>query len=634
MDTPPVTRAASRIAAGLATLVAALSLASCGSSGDSGATASTGAGAQGRAGTNATRLAPMDLTGAPRIDQDPAGAAAGIARYWSGYQRPSGDVFDPIYKRGGIRYSEAEWANLAIRLAVATGDEQLARFGLGAADWVASHPGVHRTAPSSFEDADMAEVALNLRRLPPSAERDRVARRVSAWLAKYRPALLLDSRYHTNKSLVEAVAIVDMLRAGVPLPRADFWRRRAMGVIGRSMPQVARTYTTTTSLGATTVLSDPTKNPISYHALTLGYLARAVQSLGPQAPLESRRLLVHMARGLVFLTAPDGDSAQWGRSQAQAWSGALGAYGLRVAERYATARERGRFEQTARALLTRLQTSYHRGPYGLFYVPAFADGGPEKAYTEPRGVDVYANAVTYVALAVKALAWQLDVPGGGRPRAVGPLAPLDGAVKLGQGSNGETIVVRRPTLWFGLRTAGMLSGNHGYDLRYDFGLYAAEARDAGGTWVDIIRPRPQTDGSGVDSAGPVLITAGGLRGYPTAERATTDPSGRVTVSVAWVHGTTTLARGNVVYVPLATGVRMAVLAPPGTRMEVSIFARDPEITAAGVRDGRALAQLGPGARVKVDRKRYGSAYDRVQRRVRVTFPVGAPSWVTYRLAPS
>ena len=156
-------------------------------------------------------------------------------------------------------------------------------------------------------------VAADLQRMEPSAERDRVAQRVKRWLAGYRPALLFDDTYHTNKSLVEAVGILEMLDAGVKLPRASFWRARAMAVIGTSLPRVARDYTTSTSMGATTVLSDPPKNPVSYHALTLAYLARATQILGRRTPIETRRLLVHMARGLVFLTAPDGDYAQWGR---------------------------------------------------------------------------------------------------------------------------------------------------------------------------------------------------------------------------------------------------------------------------------------------------------------------------------
>ena len=42
------------------------------------------------------------------------------------------------------------------------------------------------------------------------------------------------------------------------------WRLAREKVLARSIPAVEL-------LGATTVLSDPTKNPISYHALTLGY---------------------------------------------------------------------------------------------------------------------------------------------------------------------------------------------------------------------------------------------------------------------------------------------------------------------------------------------------------------------------
>jgi len=150
----------------------------------------------------------------------------------------------------------------------------------------------------------------------------------------------------------------------------------------------------------------------------------------------------------------------------------------------------------------------------------------------------------------------------------------------------------------------------------------------------VIRPRPQTNGTGVDSAGPVLVAADGTRAYPTTETASTDrASGRVTLAVAWMHGTETVARGNVVYTPTSTGVRMAVLPPAGLRVEMSIFARDPKIAAAGIRDGRSLTQFSAGARTKVDATRYGSAYDRVQRRIRVTFPAGAPTTVTYRLAP-
>jgi len=241
MESIPFTRLISPLLAVLAGALAALLLAACGSGGSSDATAASTATTtevQHVSGPK-DRLPPIDQRDAPAIDEDPAGAAAHIARYWAGYQLPTGDIIDPIYQRGGIRYSQAEWAYTALHLAARHPDPQLEAFGLAAASWVAARPQVHRTGPSSFEDADMAGVAVDLQRMTPSPARDRVAARVKRWLAQYRPALLYDGKYHTNKSLVEAVGVLDMLDAGVKLPRASLFRRRAMAVIGDSMPRVA-----------------------------------------------------------------------------------------------------------------------------------------------------------------------------------------------------------------------------------------------------------------------------------------------------------------------------------------------------------------------------------------------------------
>jgi len=636
MGSLPITRTAASL---LAVLLGAVTLSACGGGGSSDATASsvTAQTTTPRIAKATDRLPAMDLQDAPTFDADPAGAAAQIARYWTGYQLPTGDVVDPIYQRAGIRYSEAEWAYVALHLAARTPDPQLEAFGLDAANWVAERPQVHKTRPSSFEDADMAGLAVDLQKLPASPERDRVAAKVKRWLAGYRPALLFDDKYHTNKSLVEAVGILDMLDAGVKLPRAAFWRARAMAVVGTSMPSVARAYTTSTPMGATTVFSDPPKNPISYHALTLGYLARATQILGKRTPIETRRLLVHMARGLVFLTGPDGDFAQWGRSQAQAWASSLGAYGLRVAAPYATARERGRMYATANQLLRRMQAAYHQGPYGLYYVPAFAD--LDRPYVEPRGVDPYANAVTYIPLALKGLAWLPDAPKAptgddATPEQDAAATAVPGVTRLNPATNGESVVVRRPRLWFGVRPAGMLDGNHGYDLRYDFGPFVAKVRNGDGAWVDVLRPRPATTGKAVDSAGPVLVTPSG-NAYPTADGVRTTAAGVVTLDVAWMRGTSSVARGTVTLTPLAAGLRMTTsAAPAGTRFRVSVFARDPKLGKGTIRDGAALARVGRGLARVDPRARYGSAYDRVQDRVLVDYPDGAPVSIAYGLAGS
>jgi len=300
-----------------------------------------------------------------------------------------------------------------------------------------------------------------------------------------------------------------------------------------------------------------------------------------------------------------------------------------VAAPYATARERPRMQATADLLLRRMEQAYHRGPYGLYYVPAFTD--LDRPYVEPRGVDPYANLVTYLPLALKGLAWLPDAPAPAA-RADASAVAVSGTVRLNPGTNGETVVVRRPAVWFGVRPAGMLNGNHGYDLRYDFGLYAAKARTKAGAWVDVLRPRPATTGTAVDSAGPVLISPQG-RAYPTAESVRTTRDGSVVLGVAWVRDGTAVARGTVTYTPQGAGVRMTTSTPPaGTDLQLSIFARDPTLGAGTVRDGAALARIGRG-HARIDpRKRYGSAYDRVQQRVLVDYPDGARATVTYGLA--
>ena len=71
-----------------------------------------------------------------------------------------------------------------------------------------------------------------------------------------------------------------------------------------------------------TALSDRYAQPPAYHALTAGFLARAIDLAGAARPGRARRALGSPS-ALWAYQSPDGDLAYMGRSQGQAWALAL-----------------------------------------------------------------------------------------------------------------------------------------------------------------------------------------------------------------------------------------------------------------------------------------------------------------------
>src|SRR5207249_1692800 len=70
--------------------------------------------------------------------------------------------------------------------------------------------------------------------------------------------------------------------------------------------------------------------PLSYHALASGFLARAVQLLGNHAPAQARSLLRAATNGSWAFASPAGGVGYIGRSQDEAWTLPLTAYGAEV----------------------------------------------------------------------------------------------------------------------------------------------------------------------------------------------------------------------------------------------------------------------------------------------------------------
>jgi hypothetical protein len=335
-------------------------------------------------------------------------------------------------------------------------------------------------------------------------------RRWAGWLRHARIFWLRQPDYQ-NKTLVDAVAFLQLVRTGlhskVKGSALGDGRREA----GRLVVRLVNSRIPAIVRRRGFLLSDPGPHPLAYHALSYAMYARAVGLLGPRASPRAHAVLRKLAWTTDQVTAPTGDVAYWGRSQAMGWTLSSSAYGLA-----ATARERGvsgaarrRYLALADRLLTRLR-GYGSGPRGEWIVPALRQARSARA-----AIDHYAHAPEYTGLALVYLNWAISLLP--RHSTAGEIAadrPLRAVI--GQG-RARYAVVRQGNLWYAVRERG--TGG----LRYDFGVIAAKRREAGG-WRDIVPLRPASFGS----TGPVL-RRGRRHGLPVGTSMRVTGSGRVLI---------------------------------------------------------------------------------------------------------
>ncbi len=212
----------------------------------------------------------------------------------------------------------------------------------------------------------------------------------------------------SNKYLVEAVLGLELHNSGLasPIRGASLnvpgeARRRALHIIAELVPERAAMLRGRAAGHRITALSDRYAQPPAYHALTAGFLARAIDLAGAAAPARTRRALRIAVRTLWAYQSPDGDVAYMGRSQGQAWTLA---FAKLAAERAAG---RGCDDQTQDFLavgdraIRRLGALHPVGPNGMPIVPSA--NGPA---TIPA-LDDYAGDVVYNGLTLTALEWAL-----------------------------------------------------------------------------------------------------------------------------------------------------------------------------------------------------------------------------------
>lgn len=429
--------------------------------------------------------------------------ARAIAAPWPDLQGANGHfrdyVLERVPARGRDDYGDALLGYGLLQVGVRDGDRRAIESGLRALTRVANAGGLSE-AVSMFTFAGLA-AGYNLAREQLANEPLFVNNRRS-WeerLKRVRVLRLGLGRRVTNKSLVEAVAVLELVRTGlrsnVPgsvLSDPATATRLAERLLSRDLPAAARRY----ERGGRALIGDFPDLPLPYHALAVGFLGRAVDLLGSRAPSAARDTLDRAARASLALAAPDGDVGYAGRSQEQSWTLPLTAYGVELAGRTALARAAD-YRALAERAIGRLGAAYGIGPEGLFVTPALQialDAGI-------AGLDEYVAAASYNGLTLMALNWAIEAASGPAPGAGSIGADRSGSAVVGRGP-ASLATVRAGDVWFAVKQGP----EAGHDMRGDFGLLAFKARRADGSWEDVLRPLPRRKR---DSAGPVLRTSAG-----------------------------------------------------------------------------------------------------------------------------
>jgi len=506
--------------------------------------------------------------------------AQSIATPWPALQGPDGHFSDYVVNRapGPERddYGDAMLGYGLLQLAARTGDTRYADAGFRS---IAYTLGRARTsqAVAVFRYMALAS-AYNLAR-ERFSENPLFRQQQSVWegvLSRVR-VTRIGKLAVTNKALVEAVEILELARSGLRsqdsraiLHDPGRYVRLVESFLRRDLPHAARRFERALpGAGRTAILGDFPALPLSYHALASGFLARAVQLLGNRAPGQARSLLRAATNSSWAFATPGGGVAYIGRSQDEAWTLPLTAYGAEVsAAQPGTAGAAGRYQALAQRVVGRLAAEYGVGANGLFITPALA----QDLDAAIRGLDEYVTAAGYNGLTLVALNWAIDTSFATAPGRIGADAP--GAVRLGAGT-AEFAAVRRGNVWFAVKRAR----TEARDLRYDLGLVALLVRAGDGSWRSVLPLRPRVKGARA-SAGPFLRIGG--RAVLPVGRSLRPVRGGVTIRGGFRSTGKARQRLLLRFKALSCGVRLSWSAARGRAYEYVAFLRHPAAASARV----------------------------------------------------
>jgi hypothetical protein len=523
------------------------------------------------------------------------GISATIADPWPGLQGSNGHFRDYVVRRAPSPerddYGDAVLGYGLLQRAARTGDTALRDAGFKSIAYTLGRSG--KKAVSAFRYWALAAAYNLARRKFAAVPAFKSSRGRWERVLKGVKRLRIGRTAVTNKSLVEAVEILELVKTGLHSSRrrtilSEPGRnvRLVKRLVGTELPRAAHPFERKSgSAGRTVLIGDFTSLPLPYHALANGFLARAVALLGKSAPTAARRIVRESADASWALAAPDGDVGYIGRSQEQSWTLPLTAY---AAETAATqpggSKHSARYRALSARALDHLGAAYGAGPEGFFITPAIKTS----LRAGIKGLDPYVAAVSYNGLSLVATEWAIGAAhGSGTGSGIG--ADRDGSFKLGTGTR-TFATVRAGNVWFAVKQA-----HSDDDLRYDFGLVALQVRGDDGTWRNAMPLRPRVE-SAADTAGPVLSKGGAAEGTGI----TVAGDGKVTVSGGFRRASGSWLRRGVrfQFTPTSCGVRLDVPARKGDAFEYSAFFRsNPTATDGKLAAGGSELSYSPAASV-------------------------------------
>ncbi len=357
---------------------------------------------------------------------------------------------------------------------------------------------------------------------------------------------------YDNLKLVNATAVLATLaalpgHAGPPhsvfaapaSTASEVLRVLTRTVPGMEIPDGQLEVSSTQLNGA--VLSDPTRDPPAYLALSAMMLGRALE-LTASPPTATLRAFQRAIVALLGLTAPNGDISYMGRGQGQVWTMASAAAACALAmrllpsQRAITPRCEGLIDTELVALTIRRSL----GGVGIATVPRL---------TWTRGVDPYANPTDYNGLCVYALDLTADalqgLPGPGEQSLPGAIS----GERFSDPDGSELATTSLHGLWFAIHRQNTDTA----DSRWGFGLMAMQRWQAG-AWSSVLTDRPL--GRGVQ--GPELILHG--QHYEPIGQSVQVAPGRIVVHGGWGSAGRLVRSAGFVYQATPAGV---VLSVPG-----------------------------------------------------------------------
>ncbi len=501
---------------------------------------------------------------------------------WQAHEQPDGWLEDPVLGPLASTYGVGMTGQAMVEAGSAGGSEALIAEGLRAEVAEVAHP-----ENGSFELMAIAEAySWNQAHLTQAPAWLAVQPTIAAFLSEHGSLVSgADSCFtvatcYDNLKLVATVGDLALLRTGLTSSRpgallSNRSKLRAQAfawltAATRNTGGDARRFGAFTFAGAG-ILSDPSQNPLAYHALSTMMLGHVVLALRASTPPAVRSAFSRAARALLGLMAPDGNVAYIGRGQGQVWTVGATIDALAIAARLTPHPAwRGRYLAGVTLALKHLETAYPRGGWGFPLVPRLADD----AQPNYLGIDGYANTVEYNGLTLWALKNAAAVLAH-VPAAPAEAVPSDTDGVFLDPSHARFVAVTVGRLWLAIHAAD----SNPDDARYGFGLVAAELRTADG-WRSVLPLRPLTSTAQV---GGLAVLDGERQYYPIGESISADAGGHIVIHGEWgtangshkLRAATTWSylptpRGNGVTLSLRTLPRRAYLAQiwylPGARI--------------------------------------------------------------------